>query len=83
MTSTFNGAALVAQADIDTPLGPLRALATARGLAGLWFDDCKHHPGRFDAPLDPDNLHIAAARRWRPRSMRCVHCPASASGRCN
>jgi methylated-DNA-[protein]-cysteine S-methyltransferase len=64
MTSTINGVALVAQADIDTPLGPLRALATARGLAGLWFDDCKHHPGRLDAPLDPDNVHIVAARRW-------------------
>ncbi len=64
MTSTFNGVALVAQADIDTPLGPLRALATAHGLAGLWFDDCRHHPGRFDAPLDPDNVHVAAARHW-------------------
>jgi len=63
-SSPFNGIALVAQADIDTPLGRLRALATERGLAGLWFDACKHHPGSFDAPLDAEHPYIAAARQW-------------------
>jgi len=53
-----------AQATLDTPLGPLTALATARGLAGLWFDAQAHHPGEFDAPVDAQHPHIAAARDW-------------------
>ena len=64
MTSLFNGAALVAQADIDTPIGTLTALATARGLAGLWFDAQAHHPGALAAPVDARNAHIEAARAW-------------------
>lgn len=58
-TTTF-----VAQAAIDTPLGRLTALATARGLAGLWFDAQAHHPGEFDLPVDAQQPHIAAARDW-------------------
>jgi len=54
----------VAQAEIDSPLGPLTALATARGLAGLWFDAQQHHPGDLDVPVDPQHRHIAAAREW-------------------
>lgn len=46
-----------AQSRIDTPLGPVTLAATARGLAGLWFDGQKHHPGPLDAPVD-------AAQRW-------------------
>jgi methylated-DNA-[protein]-cysteine S-methyltransferase len=53
-----------AQARIDTPLGPMTALATARGLCGLWFDAQAHHPGDFAVPVDPANIHVAAARRW-------------------
>lgn len=53
---------LVAQARIDTPLGPLTAAATARGLAGLWFDGQKHHPGPLAAPVDARNPFIAQAR---------------------
>ncbi len=64
MNASLNGAALVAQADIDTPLGPLTALATERGLAGLWFDAQQHHPGALDAPTDPDHPHIVATRAW-------------------
>ena len=64
MTTPFNGAALVAQADIDTPIGTLTALATARGLAGLWFDAQAHHPGALAAPVDARNAHIEAARAW-------------------
>lgn len=47
----------LAQARVDTPLGPVTLAATARGLAGLWFDGQKHHPGPIDAPVD-------AAQRW-------------------
>ena len=64
MIAALNTAAFVAQAEIDTPLGPLTALVTERGLAGLWFDAQKHHPGALDAPVDADNPHVAATREW-------------------
>lgn len=54
---------LRAQARIVTPLGPMTAAATARGLAGLWFDGQKHHPGPLAAPVDADDPFIAQARR--------------------
>jgi methylated-DNA-[protein]-cysteine S-methyltransferase len=60
----FAGVALAAQATIDSPIGPLLALATAKGLAGLWFDGQKHHPGEFDAPVQAQHPHIVAAERW-------------------
>jgi methylated-DNA-[protein]-cysteine S-methyltransferase len=44
--NAFDRVPLCAQARIDTPIGPMTALATARGLAGLWFDAQAHHPGR-------------------------------------
>jgi methylated-DNA-[protein]-cysteine S-methyltransferase len=52
-----------AQARLSTPLGPMTAAATARGLAGLWFDGQRHHPGPLDAPVDERDPFIAAARR--------------------
>ena len=58
------GVPLVAQAVLDAPIGPLTALATAHGIAGLWFDDQTHHPGALDAPIDATNPHIVALRRW-------------------
>jgi methylated-DNA-[protein]-cysteine S-methyltransferase len=60
----FGGVPLVAQATIDSPIGPLTALATNKGLAGLWFDAQKHHPGDLDAPVDANNPHIVAMQRW-------------------
>ena len=54
----------VAQSRIDTPLGPLAAVATARGLAGLWFDAQSHHPGVLDAPRN-DAAPLAAGHRAR------------------
>ena len=60
----FAGVPLVAQAVLDSPIGPLTALATAQGIAGLWFDDQTHHPGALDAPIDATNPHIVALRRW-------------------
>jgi methylated-DNA-[protein]-cysteine S-methyltransferase len=56
-------ACLVAQATIDSPLGPLLLAATARGLAGAWFTDQAHHPGPLRAPEQPGNDLIALARR--------------------
>lgn len=64
LKQAFAGVPLAAQATIDSPIGPLLALATARGLAGLWFDAQKHHPGELDAPVDERNIHIVAIRHW-------------------
>jgi methylated-DNA-[protein]-cysteine S-methyltransferase len=50
------------QARFDSPLGPLTALATERGLAGLWFDGQTHHPQSLDAPHDAHQPFIAQAR---------------------
>ncbi|HET7863761.1 MAG TPA: methylated-DNA--[protein]-cysteine S-methyltransferase [Burkholderiaceae bacterium] len=54
-------ASLAAQARMPTPLGPVTLAATARGLAGLWFDGQKYHPGPLAAPVDPGHPHIAQA----------------------
>ncbi len=56
MNSTPNRT-LAAQCRIATPLGPMTLAATARGLAGAWFDGQAHHPGPLDAPID-------AQQRW-------------------
>lgn len=56
---------LTAQARLDTPLGPLTAAATERGLAGLWFDAQRHHPGPLEAPSDP-------TQRWIQRAARAL-----------
>lgn len=64
VAQAFAGVPLAAQAVIDTPIGPLTALATAKGIAGLWFDDQTHHPGALDVPIDPKHPHIVAMRRW-------------------
>lgn len=57
--------AVEAVADIDTPLGPMTALATARGLAALWFDARERHADVLsDVPERPDHPHLAATRRW-------------------
>ncbi len=64
MTPVFADLPLVAQSRIPTPVGPMTALATERGLAGLWFDAQTHRPERFDAPVDDDHVHTVAARRW-------------------
>jgi methylated-DNA-[protein]-cysteine S-methyltransferase len=66
---------LIAQARFDSPLGPICLAASARGLAGLWFDAQAHHPGALDAPDDPSQPHIALARRelaafWRDPTTR-------------
>ena len=52
----------LAQGLIDTPLGPLTALASDAGLMGLWFDRQQHWPGTLDAPVDDDQRWIAQAR---------------------
>lgn len=46
---------ITAQAHIETPLGPMLAVRTSEGLAGLWFESQKWHPEPFDAPERPDD----------------------------
>jgi methylated-DNA-[protein]-cysteine S-methyltransferase len=52
----------LAQGVIETPLGPLTALACDDGLMGLWFDYQQHWPGTLDAPVDDAQRWIAQAR---------------------
>lgn len=54
--------AWTAQTRIATPLGPMTAVATVRGLAGLWFDDQRHHPGAIDVPQRDDAAPFGALR---------------------
>ena len=49
----MNNLALVARCRTASPLGPLTLATTAAGLAGVWFDDQKHHPGELQAPVHP------------------------------
>lgn len=58
----MNTAPFVAQARTATPLGPVTLAATDRGLAGLWFDGQKHHPGPLAAPVD-------AGQRWLAQTL--------------
>jgi methylated-DNA-[protein]-cysteine S-methyltransferase len=64
LRQAFAGVPLAAQAVLDSPIGPLTALATDRGIAGLWFDDQMHHPGALDAPHDDSDTYVVAMRRW-------------------
>ena len=59
--------AWIAQARADTPLGAVTLVATPHGLAGLWFDGQKHHPGPIDAPEDAAQPWIAQALRQLAR----------------
>lgn len=54
-------APLLARSRVPSPLGPLTLAATAAGLAGVWFDDQKHHPGEVLAPLLPAQRWLALA----------------------
>ncbi len=55
---------LIGHAVIPTPLGPMTALATAQGLAGLWFDFERHYGGPPSVPSRPELPALAAARAW-------------------
>ncbi|ODU07916.1 MAG: hypothetical protein ABS84_15400 [Rubrivivax sp. SCN 71-131] len=60
---------IVATAEIETPLGTMTALASARGLAALWFDARERFAAAAadagqDDGQDDGHAAIAAARRW-------------------
>jgi len=46
---------------IDTPLGPMTATRTAKGLSGLWFEGQKHYPDLADVPSGSDPLFVKLA----------------------
>lgn len=54
---------LRAQATHATPLGPVLLAAGEGGLAGLWFEGQRHHPGSLDAPEAPRHPVLLATRR--------------------
>lgn len=60
-------AACTAQCTIASPLGPVLLARTAKGLAGVWFEGQKHHPGALDAPVSEDDplLYRAALQLKR------------------
>jgi methylated-DNA-[protein]-cysteine S-methyltransferase len=65
MDKAFRTLPLRARGRIETPLGPMTALATAHGLAALLFDEDKYHSGPYDAVLlDEGDPHIQSARHW-------------------
>lgn len=64
LQQAFSHVPLQAQARIDSPVGPLLALATARGVAGLWFDDPQRDAARLDVPDQPRHAAIDALRHW-------------------
>ena len=68
-------AACIAQATFDSPLGPMLLARTEHGLAGVWFEGQKDHPGELSAPVrQQDPLLSAVAHQLRGyfagRSMR-------------
>jgi methylated-DNA-[protein]-cysteine S-methyltransferase len=76
---------LIAQTRFDSPLGPLTAAATAKGLAGLWFDGQAHHPGPLAAPQDARQRFLAQAREeldryWRAAGSAGFTVPLDAQG---
>jgi methylated-DNA-[protein]-cysteine S-methyltransferase len=76
---------LVAQARADSPLGAITLAATAHGLAGLWFDGQKHHPGALTASHDTAQPFIAQALEelehyWRGGAPRGFRVPLDLQG---
>ena len=53
--------ACTAQALLDTPLGRMRLARTPNGLAGLWFEGQRHHPGELTAPRHDDDALLREA----------------------
>ena len=48
-----------AQVQLATPLGKLLVARTPRGLAGVWFEGQKDHPGSLSAPESPGDQLLA------------------------
>jgi methylated-DNA-[protein]-cysteine S-methyltransferase len=57
----MNTTRLVAQARVDSPVGPLTLAATDKGLAFLLFHEPVHYDTELDVPTDPGQCWLAAA----------------------
>lgn len=55
---------LIGQCRVPTPLGDMVAMATASGLAGLWFDFDRIYGKPFDTPERPELPALSAVRTW-------------------
>lgn len=75
MMTTTRVSRISAQARMPSPLGGITLAATDDGLAGLWFDAQRYHPGPLDAPQQPHQRWIAQATDeldayWRGAARR-------------
>ena len=59
--------ACTAQCSVDSPLGPLLLARTARGLAGIWFDNQQHHPSAWHSPQQPSDDLLLRTRQQLAR----------------
>ncbi|MBX3588398.1 MAG: methylated-DNA--[protein]-cysteine S-methyltransferase [Ramlibacter sp.] len=51
----------IVQTRFESPLGPMIVAATARGLAGVWFEGQRHLPDHAHWPHQPDHPVLAQA----------------------
>jgi methylated-DNA-[protein]-cysteine S-methyltransferase len=59
--TTPDTSACTAQTTILTPLGRMLLARTATGLAGVWFEGQKHHPGPLAVQHRPDDALLSSA----------------------
>lgn len=52
----------IVKARYQSPLGPMIVAATARGLAGVWFEDQRHLPDHSLWPAQPDHPVLRQAQ---------------------
>jgi methylated-DNA-[protein]-cysteine S-methyltransferase len=52
----------IVQARYESPLGPMIVAATARGLAGVWFEGQRHLPDNANWPVQPDHPVLRQAQ---------------------
>jgi methylated-DNA-[protein]-cysteine S-methyltransferase len=74
-------------ARLDSPFGPLTLMASAQGLAGLWFPEDRHGPcahrlaGWPEAPTHPVFVDtIAQLQAYCEGGLRCFDLPLDLSG---
>lgn len=53
----------IVQAHYESPLGPMIVAATARGIAGVWFEGQRHLPDCSAWPVQPDHPLLRQAVR--------------------
>jgi methylated-DNA-[protein]-cysteine S-methyltransferase len=82
---TIDTKRLVAQARLDSPVGPLTLAATDNGLAFLLFEEPVHYDTELDVPFDAGQRWLAAAANelqgyWAGRCPRRFRVPLDLQG---